>query len=197
MTLQVYGPADGTFQRAYPNLVAPFNPILIDGLAGMSGANQGRTVRVVVPKTGRLRDVSFFAGAQSGNYDIGVLDTGDASAGNYSLLASKGSTASPAANAGWVSWDPNLAVTAGQQIQLILSYDNGTATWGKISTAASSSVNPTVLPTSFIPTSGGAAPKLAGVFASVFPLATGFASPVAEASMTMATAIPVLIARVS
>ena len=121
-------------------------------------------VRVVIPKTGTLHDVSVYNGTTvSGNHNVAVYDTGNASAGSYTPLWSSGSVAASGTSAWQVVGDPALSVTAGQQLMLAFMNDGTTSTIGF---DASGYVSGTAaqLPTNFIPTTGGALPKLVASF---------------------------------
>lgn len=165
--------------------VCGIHPTLFSGVSNVGGANGGKSLRVVVPKTGNLRDVAVYVGVSSGNVDVGVYST----ASTRAKLWSSGSVACPAANGWGIVGDPNLAVTAGQQLDLWLSCDNTTATFGRVfvTNAAQST-----LPTGFWP-ANGAEPKINGQANSVFPLP----STIAEASITNNSYNIALIARVS
>lgn len=186
--------ADGRYSPQWPNLVAPpgaVHPIQFSTGAALASLTP-RGVRVIVPKSGTLHDVSWFITAQSGNVAAAIYDTGDASAGNRSLLASSGSMVVAASL--WQSWDPALAVTAGQQLDFCLMADNATAAFARLN---GSLANANLLPTGFNPVPGGALPKLIFQIPTVGSL-TSWSATVAEANVTTPnTSSPVLIARVA
>jgi hypothetical protein len=122
--------------------------------ANMANTMLGR--RYIMPKGGALHDVGVFVTSNEANLAIGVYDTGNASTGNRTLLASNSFTS--VANGAWCTWDPALAVTEGQHLDIGV-FPSATATLFMAEN------NPTAatyeLPnTSFLPCVGGAAPKL-------------------------------------
>lgn len=184
---------DGSFEPIYPGgLVIPVG--IASPLANTNTATTAlllRGTRVIIPKTGRLRDLSIFVGTTSGNGWYAIYDTNDALAGNRTRLADSGSLALPGANS-YFTWDPNLPVTRGQQLDLALMLDNATATLAR-------SVFPTLqqaqLPANFHPAPGGALPKLSWTDAL-----GSFAQPPAtipEATCTVAVNFPIIMARIS
>jgi hypothetical protein len=186
---------DPLYAPQWPNLVAPTGATFPTSFSsgGTLATFTPRGVRVIVPKAGTLHDVSWFVTIQSGNMAAAIYDTGDASAGNRTLLASSGSLATGAA--GWQTWDPSIAVTAGQQLDFVLMADNVTAAFARLLAGLQ---NICQLPnTNFNPVAGGASPKLIFALPAVASL-TAWATTVAEASVALtSTASPVLIARVS
>jgi hypothetical protein len=104
---------------------------------------------------------------------------------------SSGSSACPAANAWRVTWDPQFAVTAGQQLEVGIIADNTTASFGRQAVSAGAV---STLPTNFSVVPGGASPKL-------FAQATlgSFAAPstIAEASMVSIFSSVVIIGRIA
>jgi hypothetical protein len=112
--------ADGTFTPCDMNVAA----------AAVSAVNGARTVRWVCPKTGTLSSLWIGVAASSGNIEVAVYDTNDASAGNRSRLWHSGTTACGSTNA-WQAFTPSLAVTAGVQYEFLIAADNTTATFIK------------------------------------------------------------------
>lgn len=159
--------------------------------ATTGGANSSRTVRVTIPKSGTLHDLAIFPTTSSGNVDVGVYDTGDASSGNRTRLYHSGSVACAAANAWQVVGDPNLVVVKGQQVDICLSCDNNTASF--LATAALSNANIAQFPTSFLPTTNACSPKKWCTIATNFPMGT----PIAEANMVVTTRGIAVIGRIS
>lgn len=143
----------------FPGLVAPFSPLLISTTRA-GGASVVMLTRVVIPKSGTLHDVCVYIGGTHGASIIAaVYDTGDATAGFRTRLW-MGSAVTATANETWLNLgDPALAVTAGQQLELGFTMNDGTTAFGCGPTPDGSSIN-AVLPTGFVPTAGGAAPKL-------------------------------------
>jgi hypothetical protein len=149
------------------------------GSIGTGAVNGGRAIRWVCPLTGTLGTLWILVTASSGNVDVGIYDTGDASAGNRSQLYHSGSTACGAAN-GWQAFSPALSVTAGAEYEFILSADNATATFLRYTTgfAANSSDS---MPATANVVSGGATWKPVALLTSVFPLP----STISEAGMAV------------
>lgn len=176
-----------------PALVVPAitNSVSIEA-SNTIGANLARLVRVVVPRTGTLHDLTVFVTTASGNHIGFVYDTGDATAGVRSKLWDSGSVAVVGANAWQVVGDPAIAVTAGQQLDIGIVPDNATVSYGR--TAALTASAASVLPAGFFPAPGGASPKLVGAvtFGS-------FAAPgtIAEASITVNSSVYAIFARVT
>lgn len=146
--------------------------------------------RVTVPKTGTLHDLSWWVNTQSGNLAGLIYDTGDASAGNRTLLYSSGSVACGAA--GWQTVDPAISVTAGQQLDFLIVADNVTAAFMRTPTVPLTQG----YPANFAPAAGGASPKIGFSYPAIASLASASAT-VAEASVTLASGPPVIIARVA
>lgn len=119
-----YSPGSGPFSPfAYPSLVATMMPQHARDNIGVPTTNHGKGGRVVIPKSGMLRDLSCYINASAGNYDIAVYSC----AAPRVRLWSKGSTAVPAV--GWqILGDPNLAVVKGDMLDLIIALsDTATA----------------------------------------------------------------------
>jgi hypothetical protein len=109
-------------------LVATFDPMTA-AQSSTQTANSLRGQRIVIPKTGNLRDLSVFIGATSGNIEAAVYDTGEAAASTtITRLWASGSVAAGAGNTWQVIGDPNLAVTRGQHLFLTFGADNSTVT---------------------------------------------------------------------
>lgn len=172
-----------------PNLVAPFHPGLLSNLAA-STINRLELVRVTVPKTGVLHDLTYWTGVTSGNVIGSVYDTGDATAGSITNLYSSGSVAASTTNSWQVIGSPGINVTQGQQLYLGIQADNTTLTIGRVPLL---SANQSELPASFWPAAGGIAP-----FLSCYDAAGSFAAPgaVTQASLTLSTSLYFLMARI-
>lgn len=118
-------------------------------------------MRFVMPKTGTLAGIAYWIAIASGNYDCGVYDTGEASAGNRTRLFSTGSTAVPAA--GWKELaTPNLSVTRGQHVDIMIAFDNTTVSVGR-QVNSSNTGSPTILPNTYAAAAGGANSKVMGL----------------------------------
>lgn len=113
-------------------IAAPFDIHLMTTAVAPGSANM-HGVRVVVPKTGTLHDITTWCGnAGTGHLMFGVYDTGQASAGNRTRLAVSGSLANPGvANSWFPVWDPALPVVEGQQLDLVYQSDSTTDTYGR------------------------------------------------------------------
>jgi hypothetical protein len=129
-------------------IVAPFDVKGWQFGGSAIGANVLVGARVRIPYTGRLRDLyTFVATTAAANAKAAVYDTGQSVSAKRTALWTGASVALPGSNNNWLSLgDPNLAVTAGQQLDLALICDNGTATFQRNSFTAS---NMTPLPTVF------------------------------------------------
>lgn len=181
---------------AVTDLVLPYISPPPSTVSAMAAANRLTLLRCLIPKTGILHDVSIWVGTSSGNYLAGVYDVGEASGtGSITELWDSGSQPVGAANGWRIIGDPNLAVTAGQNIYLGFMADNITATFGRVTGGNSPSAwGP--LPSTFLTQPGGMSAKLASSF-----LAGGFAMPTPIADATVANPgtniLAYLIARVS
>ncbi len=182
--------APGAF-RGDERLVAPYHPAHAQSAVAHT-INQLRFCRVVVPVDGEIRDISVGIGATSGNLILAVYDDGTASAGNYTRLWTSASTVMGAANS-YQTIDPGAGVIpcyAGQALYFGEMADNVTATVARLSTFAS---NYNLPPTGFMPTIGGALPKLGAILSQGSFAAS---TPIAEASMLVNNTVPLIIARV-
>jgi hypothetical protein len=96
--------------------------------SAVAGANAAMWTRVLIAETGFLRDMMIQTGTAGGNAKLGVLDTGQALASDTrTCLALSGSIAVPGLTPGVVIFDPNLAVAAGQTLDLFLTFDGAVA----------------------------------------------------------------------
>lgn len=174
-----------------PGLVTPpeLSPLGLSG-ATAPGLLAPKGIRSRVPKAGNLRYLFCWIGTSSGNLAMAVYDTGDAAgggAGTRTLLTSSGPLASPGTNQ-WLLADLQTlgktvpAVTAGQELDLVVAADNATVTVGKASSAVNAGA--TALPSIFA-TAGGAQEKLAFTIASIADL-NSFPATIAEASVSAA-----------
>lgn len=173
-------------QHPIPSLVAPYPIPMATGGQAMPGTNGGRSCRVLIPKTGNLRDIAVFPTASSGNIEASIYST----AATRSRLWTSGSVACGAANAWQVVADPNLAVSAGDLLDLVIAADNTTAAFIRESTAGLAGLHN--LPSGF---AGGAAasPKIGCQITTAMPAP----STISEANMVAATTVPLIIARIS
>lgn len=173
-------------------------PILLP--AAMTGLPTGGAVltafriylmRFVMPRAGTLAGIAYWVVTASGNYDCGVYDTGDATAGSRTLLFSTGSTAVPASGAWREFATPNLTVTQGQNVDIALQVDNATASIGRVAQVNTGGLT---LPTNYLVAAGGASPKLIATGGTLGAL--GLSSTITEATVAdagnQATPVPVL-----
>lgn len=180
-------PAPGGFPE---NLVAPYHPLLATSVQ-TNTINTLFGCRVVVPKSGQLRDLAVYVGTQSGNIIGAVYDTGDALAASRTKLWDSGSVAVGSANAWQVIGDPNVAVTKGQQLDLMVATDNATAAFGRATLIAGGQAT---LPSGFFAPTGGATGKLAF---RVSPGSFTAPSTVAEGSVAAIGSQFLIMARIS
>lgn len=170
------------------DLLGPFHPSLVNNTVA-SAINKVWAVRVKVPSAGTLQDLSAIRNAATGNYRIGVYDTGQATPGTRTLLYQSASTAVPTAsvNSMFSLADPNLAVTAGQEVDLAIIFDTNANWIGYVATAYGGR-----LPADFRVT--GVAPKMQWTNS-----AAGFALPttIAEADCAEASSFIPLWARLA
>lgn len=179
-------------QPHIPDIVLPalvHDPAIL-GSAG-PGINQLRMVRVIIPRTGMLRDISVWVQVQAGNIMAAVYDTGDASAGNRTRLWQSGSVAVGAATAWQIIGDPNIAVTAGQHLDFAINSDNSSLQVGRVNLGASGAG---ALPTGFGVAPGGASPKY---FALHTPGSFTAPATIAEASISANNQGVIVIGRIS
>lgn len=162
-----------------------------------------RGVRVECPLAGKLHDVAVFATISGGNYMLLVYDTGDAAGGaigTRTLLwagsSSGQNTSAAVGSVGWSTGDPNITVTQGQQLDLLVVTDSATPSFGRLS---ASSLNSPQLPTSsFNTVPGGALPKLAFTYPAIAALNSGsLATTVIEGSVANSASATMIIGRIS
>lgn len=150
-----------SYQILDASVMGPFHPNVIDGVSTVGASNRGFQVRVTCRKTGTLTSIYAYIGTSSGNYDVGVYDVAQPRAKLYS----SGSTATPVA--GWqLLASPSLSVTAGTEYELVISFDNNTATTGRNTHFSSITWD---LPDALFPGSSGTI-KCATNPVTVFPL---------------------------
>jgi hypothetical protein len=174
-----------------PDVIAHCPLWAISTANGALTTNRMYFMRVVITRTGHLRDLSIYVLTASGNALGAVYDCGEASSGNRTRLWGGTSTPLSTGNAWQSLGDPNLTVAEGQMVDLVFMADNATATFPR-----GGSPNATFgqLPTNFATSPGGAPAKLC-------PIASpgSFAMPttVAESSITSSVQTYPLIARIS
>ena len=171
---------------SYPSsLVSPYDPRLVVGTSTIT-ANSARGVRVVIPKTGTLRDIAVYQGATSGNISVAIYTADEPRSRVYTT----GAIASPAANGWRIIGDPMLSVVAGEQYDFAWSADNATAAIGRVALVPNTAIKD--LPAGFL--SGVTeSPRLFWQGATLHPLPTS----IAEADIAVAeTGPPCIIARI-
>ena len=168
-----------------PALVAPHDPRLVRTISSIPDVNLVSGVRVIVPRTGTLKELTVYVSVSSGNVDGAVYST----AGTRVRLWSTGSIACPAA--GWQSLgNPDVAVTAGDQLDFSLAANNITATFANCQVLPAIALG--ALPTAFWVASGGALSKLYW-YVYAFPAP----ATIAEASLSGYSYAPFMMARVA
>lgn len=145
--------------------------------------NAATASKAIMPCNGILTDLSIFIGVASGNHDIGVYDC---DATTLTKLYSAGTTAS--VGTGWISFQPALAVTAGQALFFVWAADNATITRGLTSCGTSAM---STLPTGFV-VAAGQTTRQAWTLAASFPLPATFT----VSGLSATTAAPIMIARI-
>lgn len=175
-------------------------PLLAGGAPVSSNESKGGALvavfsRAIVPITGKIKDVSVLNGATiAGESNLAIFDTGDAKAGEYTLLAESGAKAHSGANK-WQSMGTlgELTVTAGQHVLLMIV----NSSTGSYKGTAALTTTAAELPTEYLKCVGGASPKLLGehTFAEI-KVAT-----IKEAELTAGnasnSAAPMIVARIS
>jgi hypothetical protein len=179
-------------QNSYSNM-----PILLPTTSSsVPNAGDGRFARVVMAQSGTLHDVSFLTATTGNNYNILVLDDGQANATHTTrtCLAIKGSTATPVSGT-WVTLDPALAVNAGDT--LVFMWTGSTTTPQMISAAGGTGAG-SLPSTSFFPGSGAstANQKISGTCLSAsVPAAVN--GTVTDANMVAAANSPLVVWRIT
>lgn len=160
----------GVFPLDIQNIVAAGNPNeFVDwGTNVAFGPNEAFGYRMTIPKTGVLHDLAIFPAVQSGNIDVGVYSLAGSA---RTLLYHSGSVACPGISAWRIVGDPNLNVTAGQQVDIAMACDNNVARFcgpqaGGFAAAAGD------LPASYILDPSGALGIISWRVPALFPLAS-------------------------
>jgi hypothetical protein len=177
------------FGPRFPDMVG-ISPLDTSISIGTRTANTILLLRVVIPKTGHLRDITVWVDTGGGNSMLGVYDCGGTTAGSATRLATSGSVSSASANT-YLTYDPNLSVTRGQHLLLAHSNDSGTASFGKLTVVTAAMYQ---LPANFLtPDAGNLLPKGWAAVSGVFTLP----ATIAEATLVSTTIFPVIFARIS
>ncbi|HSZ14214.1 MAG TPA: hypothetical protein VK790_09280 [Solirubrobacteraceae bacterium] len=114
--------------------------------------------RVVAPRSGTLHDLTVFNGFVNGNHNVAVFDTGQTTTGKYTPLWESGSVASAGENKPQVVGSPELAVVSGEEFMFAVMSSSPSQKYGQAPSASHAAWMQ--LPANFIPTSGGALPKV-------------------------------------
>lgn len=146
-----------------------FLPMLVGQNPSVTGSNGPAIkkiylLRMEARKSGVLHDLSMFVAAKAGKGIVGLYDTGQANAGNYTRL-SEGGEVEPTENSKWkIMHNPERTVVRGEQFMGAFIWNTGTTiTLGRGNSGAGIEGSQT-LPASFIP-AGGAEPKLIAITA--------------------------------
>jgi hypothetical protein len=182
---------NGSSGALMPKVVSPvLIPSMVTTGGGVLTSLKPIGCRLICPAAGVLHDLAWQIFVSSGNVAVAIYDTGDASAGNRTLLWSSGSLACGPTNS-WQTADPALTVLAGQQLDAFLMFDNATASVGRISLNAQNEQ----LPASFNPVPGGASPKLAFTVATLGSL-TAWGATIAEGNVLLNSSAVLLTGRI-
>lgn len=130
--------------------------------------------RIIIPVSGTLHDIAVYIVSSSGNLDVGIIDT---TATTRNRLYHSGAVACPAAGAWRIVADPALAVSAGDQYDIVVGISSTTASFMRI---LLDNNNMPGLPTGFDPAPGGGSPIMfwANVGVSTIP------ATIAESSLS-------------
>lgn len=110
--------------------------------------------RIIIPVSGTLHDIAVYVVTSAGNLDVGILDTVSPT---RTRLYHSGAVACPAAGAWRIVADPALAVSAGDQYDLVIGISSTTAAFARILLV--NNAIPT-LPAGFDPAAGGGSPVM-------------------------------------
>lgn len=108
--------------------------------------------RIIIPIDGTLHDIAVYVATSAGNLDVGILDT---TAPTRTRLYHSGAVACPAATGWKIVADPNMAVSAGDQYDLVVGISSTTAALARVLLV--NNAVPT-LPAGFDPAPGGGSP---------------------------------------
>jgi hypothetical protein len=170
-----------------PGLIAPIDPRLFNSTT-TPGANGMVGVRVTIPYSGTLHDLAVYITASAGNLDIGIIDT---TVTTRNRLYHSGAIASP--GTGWrILADPNLAVNAGDQLDLVLSTDSNSSIFAAAVLAVQNALPQ--LPSAFHVSPLGGLPILSWFTGSV---GSTIPSTIAESSITANQKTTAIICRIS
>lgn len=145
-----------------------------------------RYCRVIIPRTGVLRDLAFMPMAKAGNYNLIIRDCGAAKAGIYSKLGQSGSK-EVSENTKWQVWDPQLSVKRGQNLLFGVV---GDAAGFKIAKATLTTAKLFKLPTNRYLNDAAVEPKLIGTTAAQADI--NGPEELAEATLVESSVIPLI-----
>lgn len=190
----IFPSSSGSPETVLDELVLPLGGGNIANLLGASivnfqVANRARGCRVVVRKTGTLRDLMVYVSSGSvsvpgAHVDLAIYSTDS----TRQRLWSSGSL-TPIADDAWFVVDPQIAVTAGDQLDFAFSFD-AACSCAVVSFPEGQAAD---LPDGYLSAAGGALPLLAWQSNGSFPLP----ATLAEGSLTLQAICPILIARVA
>jgi hypothetical protein len=101
------------------------NPLLVVGNQAYGTANHAKGVRIVAPKSGTIKGLTYWVSTASGNFEMFILDTNSGT--NRNVLWASGSVAVGTAGTWQTPIDTTLDVVQGQHFDVCLSFDNITA----------------------------------------------------------------------
>lgn len=172
-------------------------PVAISS-AAIGIASRGFFMRSVVPKAGKIRDITIWNGATvAGNVRAAILDLGEAHAGKYTVLWEGETLAQGTTNTEQSLGAPELTVVSGQELLLALMSSSTTATFGRTVLSVPAAAVGLQLPTNYLPAAGGALPKLVGAHTYSSFSFGGVGVELAEASLEVPAQSFYIIGRVA
>lgn len=122
------------------------------------------------------------------NMELGVWDTGEATAASYTNLAVSTAATVPASATWFPVWNPDIALAEGQHFMLHFAADGTTVKFGKRADADNSAASDLNAQLGFT-TSGGNSLKVAASKSSVY----GSTTAISEANMAANKVLPVFL----
>lgn len=170
-------------------LVLDMGLTIVNASSAGFGANTNMNgLRFVVPQTGTITGVSYFVITQAGNVAPAILDT---SATTRNVLWNPGAIAVGAA--GWQSLgNPNLAVSAGDQLDIAVGFSSATVRVAYV-TNANGSVGFTI-PTGYLVSPDGGASLLEWQWTGT---PGGMGATVLESALAAGTSCPLIVATIT
>ena len=171
-------------------MLTRWDPQLLSNGGGGFSASPGDTrgYRMLVSRTGNLRQLMLCVVTASGNIDVGVYDV---SVEPRARLWSSGSFVCP--GAGWqpVPGTPNINLSRGQNIDIVMACDNSTAKFATVPATGAPGGNGNTMPSNnYWPVKGGSLKLVWFTTAVTVPL--GATLP-ADSSLTATTGPPAVI----